>query len=138
MELRLKLILGCSLALLLDLAVSVSIPLPNLAPATIIQIDVDTVYAYFGVQDFDKSISGLWINTSDPLELYTHRVSYFIVLNITNRSDKLASIDKFEVAAAPKIVVQNGTEMENKVVYDMRTIEWYPDWSQYWSLVNQG
>jgi hypothetical protein len=126
--------LGCLLALLLGSVFSAAMLLPDLTPATTIQVDVDVVYAYFGVQNFNGNITGLWINTSDPLQLYTHRLAYFIVLNVTNRSNNLAYIDEFEVAVAPSIAVQDGgTEITNKVVGDTRTVEWYPGFSQYWS-----
>jgi hypothetical protein len=105
-----KLILGSVLALLLGLTVSIPILLSNIAPAERIQIDVDVVYAYFGVQDSNRNVTGFWRNQSDPSTYHDHIISYFIVLNITNNSDKLATVDTFQVAAAPDICVQNGTE----------------------------
>jgi hypothetical protein len=133
MDFRLKLILGCVLALLLGLAVSSPILFSNLTPTARIQLDIDVQYAYFGVQDFNQNVTGLWRNASDPQEHYLHPVSYLIILNVTNHSGKLVYVQEFEAAAAPRIVVNNGTEIDNKVVYDVRTIEWYPGWDQYWS-----
>jgi hypothetical protein len=139
MDFRLKLIFGGLLALLLGLAFSMPLLLSNLTQATKIELTVDVQYAYFGVQGFDQNITGLWRNGSDPQELDHHLLTYLIVLNITNHSDKLAYIEKFEAAAAQKIVHEPldtevwHLEMENTIVYDVRTIEAYPGWDQYWS-----
>jgi hypothetical protein len=133
-DFRLKLILGGLLALVLGLAVSSPILFSELTPVTRIQLDIDVQYAYFGVQDFSQDITGLWRNVTYPQENYLHLVSYLIVLNITNHSGKLVYIEEFEAAAGPRIVVDNGTVMVNKVVYDVRTIKWAAGcWDQYWS-----
>lgn len=133
MDFRLKLILGGLLALVLGLAVSSPILFSELTPVTWRQLDIDVQYAYFGVQDFNQNITGLWRNVTCPQENCLHLVSYLIVLNVTNHSGKLAYVEEFEAAAAPRIIVDNGTEIDNKVVYDVRTIKWSPGWDQYWS-----
>jgi len=148
MRLTIKLILGNVIALTLGLAAASPILIPNLALTNKIQIEVDVVYAYFGVQDFNQNVTGL----SRNLTGVPHIVSYFFVLNVTNRSNKLALIGEFEVSAAPEILVQNGTEVvgskklaerttesfgvskENPIVTDLRDLSrFYPGWSQYWS-----
>jgi hypothetical protein len=154
MRLIIKLILGSVIALTLGLASSSPILIQNLALTNKIQVEVDVVYAYFGVQNFDQNITGLSRNlTGGP-----YIISYFFVLNVTNRSNKLAMIEKFEVSAAPEILVYNGTEMlgskklaehattspitnetfgvleENTIITDLRDLsEFYPAWSQFWS-----
>jgi len=154
MRLTIKLILGSVIALTLGLAAASPILIPNLALTNKIQIEVDVVYAYFGVQDFNQNVTGLSRNlTGAP-----HIVSYFFVLNVTNRSNKLAMIGEFEASAAPEILVQNGTEVvgskklaerttaspittesfgvskENPIITDLRDLSrFYPGWSQYWS-----
>jgi len=157
MRLSTKLILGSVVALMLGLAVASPILVSNLALTTKVQIEVDVVYAYFGVQDFSSSITGLWRNHSDPWEHTLLIVSYFIVLNVTNPSDDLALIGEFEVSAAPEILVHNGTDLigseklaqmitvspidtegfgvtkENPILTDLRDLSrFYPGWSQYW------
>lgn len=109
MRLTIKLILGSVLALLLGVAVASPILVQNLELGAKVQIQVDVVYAYFGVQEFNRSITGLWRNFSDPWEWDLHIVSYLIVLNVTNRSDRLATIEEFQVSAAQEILVTNGT-----------------------------
>jgi len=158
MRLAAKLILGSLVALLLGLAVASPMLVSNLALTTKVQIQVDVVYAYFGVQDFSSSIAGLWRNHSDPWEHSLLMVSYFIVLNVTNRSDNLALIGEFEVSAASEILVHNGTDLigseklaqmitvspisgrgfgvtkENPILTELRDLSrFYPGWSQYWS-----
>jgi hypothetical protein len=130
MDFRLKLIFGGVLALLLGLTSSMPLLLSYLTPATKIELTIDVEYAYFGVQGFNQNITGLWRNASDPQEADRHIVSYLMVLNITNHSDKLAYMEEFEAAAAPII---DSTGMQNAVVYDVRTIKWFPGWDQYWS-----
>jgi len=133
MDLRLKLILGGVLALLLGLAFSIPLLVSNLRPATSIELIADVKYAYFSDQTFSQNISGLWRNASNPQEHEQHMVSYIIVLNITNHSDKLAYIEVLEAAAGPLILVEGNTvEMHNAIVYDVRTIKWFPGWDQYW------
>jgi hypothetical protein len=153
MDSRLKLILGSILAALLGLAVSSPILLANIGLTTKVPIRVEVAYAYFALQEFDTQVVGLTRNASEGW-----MISYFIVLNITNLSDRLVVMEDFEVAAAPEIVVQNGTQeigseslaqrsqassnppdsemfsmgMENGIVYDVREVRWYPGWSQYW------
>lgn len=134
MNLRLKLILGGVLALLLGLAFSIPLLISNLRPATSIELITDVKYAYFSDQAFSQNISGLWRNASNPQEHEQHLISYIIVLNITNHSDKLAYVEELEAAAGPMIIIKNGApQMQNPVVYDVRTIKWYPGWDQYWS-----
>jgi len=134
MDLRWKLMLGGVLALLLGLAFSIPLLVSNLRPVTNMELIVDVKYAYFGDQVFSQNISGLWRNASNSQEYERHHISYLIVLNITNRSDKLAYVEELEAAAGPKIRVENGgPQMQNPVVYDVRTVKWYPGWDQYWS-----
>lgn len=109
MRLSIKLILGSALALVLGVAVASPILVQNLELGAKVQIQVDVVYAYFAVQEFNRSITGLWRNFSDPWEWDLHIISYLIVLNVTNRSDRLATIEEFQVSAAQEILVTNGT-----------------------------
>jgi hypothetical protein len=133
LNLRWKLILGGLLALLLGLAFSIPLLISNLRPVTSIELITDVKYAYFSDQAFSQNISGLWRNASNPQEHEQHLISYIIVLNITNHSDKLAYVDEFEAAAGPVIIAVNHTvQMDNAVVYDVRTIKWFPGWDQYW------
>lgn len=133
MNLSLKLVLGGVLSLLLGLAFSIPLLVSNLRPATSIELITDVKYAYFSDQAFSQNISGLWRNASNPREHEQHLISYIIVLNITNHSDKLAYVEELEAAAGPMIIAENGTiEMHNPVVYDVRTIKWFPGWDQYW------
>lgn len=134
MDLRWKLILGGILALLLGLAFSIPLLVLNLKPRTNIELIVDVKYAYFGDQTFSQNMSGLWRNASNPKDYERRLISYIIVLNITNHSDKLAYVDEFEAAAGPEILVENGTtSMHNPVVYDVRTVKYFPGWDQYWA-----
>ena len=158
MKLTVELILGSVIALMLGLAVASPILMANLALTTKIQIEVDVVYAYFGIQEFNSNVTGLWRNSSDSLESNLPIVTYLIILNVTNRSDRLALIGMFEVSGAQEILVQNGTERigseklaksitvspisdkgfgvakENTIVTDLRDLSrFYPGWSQYWS-----
>lgn len=156
MGLNVKIVLGSIIALTLGIAAASPILVPNLALTAKIQMEVNVVYAYFGVQDFNSQITGLWRNSS-IYEYDLHFVSYFIVLNITNLSDKLAIIEEFEASAAQEILVRNGTSiigserlretmsvspsnvgfsvsMENRIVTDFRDVSrYYPGWSQYLS-----
>jgi len=157
MKLHFKVILGSTIALMLGIAATSPILVPNLALTTKIKLDVDVVYAYFGVQEFNSQITGLWRNSSNIYECDLHFVSYFIVLNITDLSDKPAIIEEFEASAAQEILVCNGTSkvgserlrenmsvslskfgfsiaMENRIVTDFRDVSrYYPGWSQYLS-----
>lgn len=152
-----KIVLGSIIALTLGIAAASPILVPNLKLTTKIPMEVDVVYAFFGIQEFDNQIIGLWRNSSDPYEYNLHIISYFIVLNITNRSDKLAIIDEFEASAAQEILVYNGTNrigserlgenisispsnvgfgvsIQNRIVTDFRDMSrYYPGWSQYLS-----
>jgi hypothetical protein len=131
---RLKLILCGILALSLGLAFSIPLLLSNLKPRTSIDLIVDVKYAYFGDQGFSQNISGLWRNASKPQDIEEHLISYVIVLNITNHSDKVAYVDEFEAAAAPEILAESGTVtvISDAVVYDVRTIKYFPGWDQSW------
>lgn len=163
MRTSLKLMLGSILALMLGLAVASPILVRNLELGGTVKIKVDVVYAYFVIQDFNRNITGLWRNLTDPFESEFHVISYLIVLNVTNHSDGLATIGEFQVSAAEEILVRNGTntigseelarasnqsatrngqpiplgfgvEMKNTIVMDYRDLsEYYPGWSQYWS-----
>lgn len=157
MGMNFKIVLGNIIALTLGIAAASPILVPNLKLTTKIQMEVDVVYAFFGIQEFDNQIIGLWRNSSDPYEYNLHIISYFIVLNVTNRSDKLAIIDEFEASAAQEILVYNGTNrigserlgenisispsnvgfgvsIQNRIVTDFRDMSrYYPGWSQYLS-----
>jgi len=158
MKLTIKLFLGSVIALMVGLAATSPLLVSNLALTAKIQIEVDVVYAYFGVQEFNSNVIGLWRNHSNPWEHSLQIVSYLIVLNVTNRSNRLALIGEFEVSAAPEILVINGTDMigseklaeqitvspisgegfgvskENPILTDLRDLsQFYPGWSQYWS-----
>lgn len=163
MKLSLKLMLGSILALILGLAVSSPILVKNLELGAKVKIDVDVVYAYFVIQDFNKNITGLWRNLTDPIEGEYHVISYLVILNVTNHSDGLATIGEFEASAAEQILVTNGSSsigsedlartfnrsvtrnghpiyqgfgvtMSNTILNDYRDLsEHYPFWSQYWS-----
>jgi len=160
MRLRYKIVLGNVIAIMLGLAAASPILVPNLALTTKVQIEVDVIYAYFGVQDFNRNITGLWRNLSNPQEGNIRFISYFIVLNVTNLSDKLALIGEFEVSAAQEIMVYIGTDKigstkinatfetsrpdaskgdvfgiakQNPIVTDYRDLRASPGWSQYWS-----
>jgi len=134
MNTHLKLILCGILALLVGLAFSIPLLASSLKPRTTIELIVDVKYAYFEDQTFNQNISGLWRNASNPLSFLQHLVSYIIILNVTNHSDKVANVDEFEVVAAPEILTRNGTVtgIFDAVVDDVRTIQYYPGWDQYW------
>jgi len=104
MKLHFKVILGSTIALMLGIAATSPILVPNLALTTKIKLDVDVVYAYFGVQEFNSQITGLWRNSSNIYEYDLHFVSYFIVLNITDLSDKPAIIEEFEAQRRRKFL----------------------------------
>jgi hypothetical protein len=153
MKTRAKLVVGSVLALVLGLAVSLPILFANFALATRVRIGVDVVYAYFGVYAFNENVTGLWRNLTVHSEPYI--ISYLIVLNVTNLSDQLATMNDFYVAAAPEILVQNDTEkigsqklaenfsasggdfalsIQNAIMTDFLDVNrYYPAWSQYWS-----
>lgn len=156
-----KLILGSVIALTLGLAAASPILTSNLALTTKVQIEVDVVYAYFGVQNFTSNITGLWRNYSSLWENDLHIISYLFVLNVTNPTDKLLMLGEFTAAAAPEIEVCNGTHLlgskkptgssrqstrnssscsgfsvriTNRIVSAFRDLSrYYPGWSQYWS-----
>jgi hypothetical protein len=135
-----KLILGSIIALTLGLAAASPILVPNLALTEKVQIEVDVVYAYIGVQNFTQDMTGLWRNSSSIYEYDLHMVSYFIVLNITNLSNKIALIREFEASAAQETTVEQlpneGTRVSqtNPIVGNYRDVSgYYPGWSQYWS-----
>ena len=149
---NLKIILGCVAALALGIATASPLLIPSLSLAAKVQMGVDVVYAFFEIQNFSSQIVGLWRNNSN---LYVSNfVSYFIVLNITNYSDKIAIIEEFEIAVAKEILVYNGTNaigseelrekmshspqtgfsvaMENTIVKDFHDVSrYYPGWSRY-------
>jgi len=139
MRLPVKLILGSVIALTLGLAVASPILIPNLTLTTKVQIEVDVVYAYFGVQNFTSSITGLWRNYSSFRENDLHIISYLFVLNVTNPTDKLLILGEFTASAAPQIQVIQHLE-EGLSISETNTIasafrdlsRYYPGWSQYW------
>lgn len=154
MRLTIKLILGSVIALTLGLATASPILILNLALTTKVQIEVDVVYAYFGIQNFTSNITGLWRNHSSFWENDLHIISYLFVLNVTNPTDKLLMLGEFTAAAAPEIEVCNGTHLlgskkptrnssscsgfsvriTNRIVSAFRDLSrYYPGWSQYWS-----
>lgn len=134
MRLTIKLILGSVIALTLGIAAASPILIPNLALTTKVQIEVDVVYAYFGVQDFTSNITGLWRNLSDPKENDLRIVSYFFVLNVTNNSNELAVIKEFQALAASEIQVGSKGEVSavNTIATGFRDARGYLlFWSQY-------
>ena len=109
MKSNIKLVLGSVIALMVGLTAASPMLVSNLALTSKIQIDADVVYAYFGVQEFSSNITGLWRNlTYAPWEP-PRIISYFIVLKATNPSKETAIIGEFEVSAAEKILIHNGT-----------------------------
>ena len=132
-RLRLKLILIVALALAIGLAFSIPLLVINLKPATSVKLVVDVKYAYFGDQVFSENISGLWRNSSNSQEWEQQLMSYIMVLNITNNSNDVALVDELDVAAAPMITAENSNlQIQNAIVYDVRTIKFFPGWAQYW------
>lgn len=139
MILTIKLILGSVIALTLGLATASPILIPNLALTTKVRIEVDVVYAYFGVQNFTSNITGLWRNYSNLWEKDLHIISYLFVLNVTNPTDRLLMLGEFTASAAPQIQVTQYPKGElsiaqtNTIASPFRDLSrYYPGWSQYW------
>jgi hypothetical protein len=139
MRLTFKLILGSVIALTLGLGAASPILIPNLALTTKVQIEVDVVYAYFGVQEFTSNITGLWRNCSSLWENDLHIISYLFVLNVTNPTDKLLMLGEFTASAAPQIQVTQHPKGElsiaqtDTIASAFRDLSrYYPGWSQYW------
>lgn len=139
MKFGIKLILSGILALILGVAFASPILFANLQLRERVKISVDVVYAYFAIQNFDADIIGLWRNLSEPIERDLWFVSYFVVLNVTNLSDKLAMIEKFQVMVAQKITMKRLPTNEiqvsavNSIITDFLDGKQYPGWSHYWS-----
>jgi hypothetical protein len=142
------LILGGAVALILGFAVAIPILVAYYTPTTSLQIEVDLVYAYLSVHQFNQNVTGLWINSSDPLQQGIGIISFFMVLNITNRSDRFADLTDFLVIAGPSISVTNttvahpggyssstGVSAENPVVFYTLgdNINWYSVWEPHQS-----
>lgn len=112
-----KLFLGSVVAMVFGLAAASPILVSNLALTKEIEIEVDVVYAYFAVQEFDGNVTGLWRNSTrqpwDPPRI----VSYLIVLNVTNASDETALMGEFEASAAQGILVRDGTSEMGSLNY---------------------
>jgi hypothetical protein len=106
---RKKLIIGCSIALVLGIIVSAVFLTPTASlNSSSFNVKVNVAYAYFAFQEFDGNITGLWRNVTyegeNPSYFSNFRfVSYFIVLNITDLDNRGARVDRFQVSAAPYI-----------------------------------
>jgi hypothetical protein len=134
------LILGGAVALILGFAVAIPILVAYYSPTRSLQIEVDLVYAYFGVQQFNQNVTGLWVNSSDPIQQEIRIISFFMVLNITNRSDGAADLTDLLVIAGPSISVINttgatGVSAEDPIVffYLGDNINWYSVWGPHQS-----
>jgi hypothetical protein len=134
---------GCLTALVLGLALAYPLLVFNM-PVKKEDLGVDVVYAYFGSPYLDENISGLWRNYSIPQEIVdvggnrwgldVNAVSYFIVLNTTNYSNKPAYITNFEAFAGPSISADsNGVSATNPLLTDYRHVDYYPGWDNIWS-----
>jgi len=139
MRIAIKLILGSVIALTLGLGAASPILIPNLTLTTNVQIEVNVVYAYFGVQGFASNITGLWRNYSSLWEKDLHIISYLFVLNVTNPTDRLLMLGEFTASAAPQIQVTQYSKGElsiaqtNTIASAFRDLSrYYPGWSQYW------
>jgi len=139
MRLTIKLILGSVIALTLGLSAASPLLVPNLALTTKVQIEVDIEYAYFGIQNFASSITGLWRNYSSLWENDLHIISYLFVLNVTNPTDNPLILGEFTASAAPQIQVTQYPKGEvsiaqtNTIASAFRDLSrYYPGWSQYW------
>jgi hypothetical protein len=137
-----KIILGSAVALILGFSIAAPILLAYYRPSTSVQIKVDLVYAYLGVQQFNQNVTGLWINSSDKMQAPLSIISFFIVLNVTNQSNKTAYLTGFQVVVGPNVFLFNVTEYpsgrnstgisaENPVVWwylGENRVGWYPVW----------
>jgi len=136
MKINIKLMLGSILATVLGLVVASPILVPNLALTKTVNIEVEVVYAYFGVQEINSDIHGLWRNLSDPRESDFRIVSYFFVLNVTNHSSEVAIIKEFSAFAAQEAQVGSKGEVSavNTIATGFRDARGYLlFWSQYLS-----
>jgi hypothetical protein len=134
MKINIKLMLGSILATMLGLVVALPILVPNLALTKTVHIEVEVVYAYFGVQEINSDIIGLWRNLSDPKESDFRIVSYFFVLNVTNHSSESAIIKEFSALAAQEAQVGSRGEVsaKNVIALGFRDVRGYIlFWSQY-------
>jgi hypothetical protein len=113
MKPRTKLILAGAIALIVGFGVAMPLLLLNIGPLRWtppeeVHVEVDIMYAYFGVQQFNQNLTGLWINSSNlqgdlPRE-DLHFVTYLFVVNITNLSDKFfVSMHELYFVAGPSI-----------------------------------
>jgi hypothetical protein len=139
MEPVVKLILGSFIALTLGLAAASPLLIPNLALTTTIQLEIDTVYAYISIQQYDPQITGLWRNYSNLWENDLHIISYLFIINVTNPTDKLLMLGEFTASGAPQIDITQFPRGElsvgqtNPIVTAFRDLSrYYPGWSQYW------
>jgi hypothetical protein len=132
MKPRTKLILAGAIALIVGFGVATPLLLLNLTPVRSgprLDVEVDIGYAYFGVQQFNQNLTGLWINSSDPqVHLPTgdlaagdrHFIAYLFVANITNLSDKFyIAMDEVYFVAAESIHVDpdGGWGETNAIVF---------------------
>jgi hypothetical protein len=142
MKSRTKLILSSAVALIVGFAAATPILIAYYLPATRVQIGVDLVYAYFGVQAFNQNVTGLWINSSDPSQRDLQIVSFFIVLNVTNRSERPADLKGFRVVAGSNVYLINTTQPSGENLTGVGSVNaivfwqlgagehasWYPIW----------
>jgi hypothetical protein len=134
-------------ALILGFAIAVPILLAYYKPASSVQIEVDVVYAYFSEQHFNQNITGLWTNSSDSSQRYLQITSFFIVLNVTNLSDKMADLTFLDMMVGSNMHLFNITDprtgKNSTAVESTDTIvhsnlagihtDWYQVWDPYQS-----
>ncbi len=123
---------GCLTALVLGLALAYPLLISDLPITKKLDLGVDVVYVYIGNPNLSTNVTGLWRNYSIPNEVAetsggrfkfdVHAVSYFVVLNITNFSDKLARITNFNLISGPQIslIGNRGVSAGNPILTDSR------------------
>jgi len=132
------------MALILGIILAYPLLVMNLPAERKEIIGVDVVYAYLGTPYLNANISGLWRDYSMPkvvnvggtrYGLDVNVVSYFIVLNVTNRSNQLEYITNIGIIAGPSIKREpnGGISASNPIVTDSRNVELYPGFGNLWS-----
>jgi hypothetical protein len=99
-------------ALLLGLAIAYPLYTSNVEttpkyPNGRAYLGLDVVYAYFSTQPVSQNITGLWHNSNDPASQYYTAGSFFLVLNITNRSNVTVVVSKLSVSGAQQMSIMN-------------------------------
>jgi hypothetical protein len=115
-------------------------------------LSVNVVYAYFGAQNYNPSITGLYRNYSNPQHFVTENtngmmtgntvydvdaVSYFMVLNITNLSNQNAYVNAIDTLVGPSVSASsNGSQTvlgaSNPLISDSRVVSAYAGWGNIW------